>query len=112
LPFLNRSFPPSFWFALRPIRRLIFSVLWELPILASLLQPNPKEFLSKRLYLSLPCGRTPSRTGLCPQLQAREAGTKGCLQIIVSRPKLGTASVLLNAWNFLWPRPRRTKTFW
>jgi hypothetical protein len=77
----------------------------------SLLQPNPKEFLSKRLYLRLRCGKTPSRTSPCPQLQAGEIGTKGCLRITVLRPKLGTASVLLNVWSFLWPRPRRTKIF-
>jgi hypothetical protein len=76
------------------------------------LQPNPNESLSKRPYLGLYCRKTPSRTGLCPQLQAGEIGIKGYLQIIVPKPKLGTASASLKVWSFLWPRPQRTKIFW
>jgi hypothetical protein len=34
-PSPSRSFPLSFWFALRPIRRLISSVLWEFLILTN-----------------------------------------------------------------------------
>jgi hypothetical protein len=73
-PFRNRSFPLSFWFALRSIRHLISLALWELPIPTSSLQPNPRESLSKRLYLGLLCGKTPSKASLCPQLQAGGTG--------------------------------------
>jgi hypothetical protein len=110
--FLDRSFPPSFWFALRPIWHLISSVLWELPIPASSLQPNPKESPSRRLYQDLPCGKMLSRTSLCPQLLVGEIGIKEYLQIIAPRPAIGTASVSLNAWSYPWPRPQRMKIFW
>jgi hypothetical protein len=111
-PFLDRSYPPSFLFVLRPIRHLISSVLWELLILASSLQPNPKESPSERLYQGLPCGKTPLRTGLCPLWQAGEIGIKGYLQITTPKPRLGTVSTSPNVWSYLWLRPQRTKIFW
>jgi hypothetical protein len=85
--------------------------MWELPIPASSLQPNPKESLSKRLYQGLPYGKMLSRTGLCPQLQVGETGIRGYLQIIVPKPVIGTASASPNAWSYLWPRPQRMKIF-
>jgi hypothetical protein len=54
-------------------------VQWELLIPASSSQPNPRESLSKRLYQGLLCGKMPSRTGLCPQLQVGEIGIRGYL---------------------------------
>jgi hypothetical protein len=65
--FLDRSFPPSFWFTLRPTQHSISSVLWELLIPVNSLKPNPGESPSKRLYQGLLCGKMLSRTGHCPQ---------------------------------------------
>jgi hypothetical protein len=89
-PFLDRSYPRSFWFTLRTTQHLISSVLWESLIPASLLKPNPGESPSKRLYQGPSCGKTLSRTGPCPQLQARETGTRGYSQITVQKPATGT----------------------
>jgi hypothetical protein len=110
-PFLDRSYPPSFLFVLRPIRHLISSVLRELLILASSLQPNPKESPSERLYQGLPCGKMPLRTSLCPRLQAGEIGIEGYLQITTPKPRLGIVSTSPNVWSYLWLRPQRTKIF-
>jgi hypothetical protein len=110
--FLDRSFPPSFWFTPRPTQHPISSVLWELLILVNSLKPNPRESPSKRLYRGLLCGKMLSRTGLCPQLQVRETGIRGYLQITAPKPAIGTASASPNAWSYLWPKPQRMKIFW
>jgi hypothetical protein len=93
-PFLDRSYPPSFWFTLRTTQHLISSVLWESLIPASSLKPNPGESPLKRLYQGPSCGKMLSRTGLYPQLQAGETGTRGYSQITVQKPAIGTPFVL------------------
>jgi hypothetical protein len=65
-PFRDKSFPPSFLFALRPIRHLISSALWELLIPTSSLQPNPREYPSKQLYPGLPVARRLQELAFAP----------------------------------------------
>jgi hypothetical protein len=110
-PFPNRSYPPSFWFTLRTTQHPISSVLWESLIPASLSKPNPGESPLKRLYQGPSCGKMHSRTGLCPQLQAGEIGTRGYSQITVQKPVIGTPFVLPSVWSYLWPRPQERKPF-
>jgi hypothetical protein len=40
-------------------------------------------------------GKMLSRTGLCPQLQAGEIGTKGCLMMTAPKQAIGTTFALL-----------------
>jgi hypothetical protein len=49
-------------------------------------------------------GKTLSRTGICPQSQAGETGTRGCLMMIAPRETIGKAFALLIVWNSLWPK--------
>jgi hypothetical protein len=70
---------------------------------------DPCEFIeaeSKRIpfkeALSGPlCGKMLSRTGLCPQSQAGEIGTRGYLQITTPKPVIGTTSASRSAWSYL-----------
>jgi hypothetical protein len=111
-PVLDRSYPPSFWFTLRTTQHLISSVLWEFLIPTSSLKPNPGESVSKRLYQGPSCGKMLSRTGLCPQLQAGEIGTRGYSQTTMRKLAIGTPFVLPSAWSYLWLGPPRTRAFW
>jgi hypothetical protein len=40
------------------------------------LKPNPKEYPSNQLCKDLMSGKTPSKTGPCPQLQVGETGIR------------------------------------
>jgi hypothetical protein len=42
----------------------------------SLLKPNPKEYLLNQLCQDLMSGKTPSKTGPCPQFQVGETGIR------------------------------------
>jgi hypothetical protein len=42
----------------------------------SLLKPNPKESPLKQLFHDLMSGKTPSKTGPCPQLRVGETGIR------------------------------------
>jgi hypothetical protein len=99
--FPDRLNPLSFWFPSRIIHHLIFSDLWESPTPLSLLKPNPTEYPSNRLYQDLMRGKTPSKTGPCPQLQAGEIGTRGYLKIKVSKPAIGIAFASPSVWSYL-----------
>jgi hypothetical protein len=74
LSFLDRLYPLSFLFPSRINHHPISSDLWEPPTPLSLLKPNPKESPSKQLCQDLMSGKTPSKTGPCPQLQVGETG--------------------------------------
>jgi hypothetical protein len=56
-------------------------------------------------------GRMLSRTGPCPQLQARETGIRGRLMMTAPRQAIEIAFALLTAWNYLWMRHPKMKTF-
>jgi hypothetical protein len=83
LPFLDRPNPLSFWFPSRISHHPIFSDLWEFPTPLSLLKPNPTEYPSNRLWQDLMRGKTPSKTGPCPQSQAGGTGIRGYSKIKV-----------------------------
>jgi hypothetical protein len=100
-PFLDRIYPPSFWFTPRTTQHLISSVLWESLIPASSLKPNPGESPSKRLYQGPSCGKMLSRTSPYPQLQVGETGTRGYSQITVQKPATGTPFALPSVWSYL-----------
>jgi hypothetical protein len=56
-------------------------------------------------------GKTPSRTGPCPQLQVGETGIRGYLMMIVQKPAIGTAFALPIVWNYPWLKLPRMRVF-
>jgi hypothetical protein len=56
-------------------------------------------------------GKTPSKTGPCPQLQVGETGIREYLKITVQKPAIGTAFTLPSVWSYLWPKLPRTRAF-
>jgi hypothetical protein len=83
LCFPDRLYPLSFWFPSKIIHHPISLDLWESPTPLSLLKPNPIEYPSNQLCQDLMRGKTPSKTGPCPQLQAGEIGIRGYSKIKV-----------------------------
>jgi hypothetical protein len=56
-------------------------------------------------------GKMLSRTAPCPQLQAGETGTRGCLMMTTSKQAIGTAFALLIVWNYLWLKHQKMGIF-
>jgi hypothetical protein len=49
-------------------------------------------------------GKTPSRTGPCPQLQVGETVIRGYLMMTTLKPAIGTVFVLPSVWSYPWLR--------
>jgi hypothetical protein len=72
LSFLDRLYPPSFWFPLRTNHHPISSDLWEPLTPSSSLKPNLREYPLKQLCQDPMSGKTPSKPGPCPQCRLEE----------------------------------------